>query len=213
MNARAGQPAQESDLIDPKALIAAYYELVPDVTNPEQKVAFGTSGHRGSSLDAAFNETHIAAITQAIVEYRTGQGITGPLFIGRDTHGLSRPAETTALEVLVANGVRVLVDEFDDYVPTPALSHAIIAYNLALDSGSDDGLERRQGRRHRHHPVAQPAPRRRLQVQPAARWTCRQRRHQLDRGPRQRAHRRRQPRREIRGALGRGDLRLPRTST
>ncbi len=138
MNARAGQPAQESDLIDPKALVAAYYELVPDVTNPEQKVAFGTSGHRGSSLDAAFNETHIAAITQAIVEYRTGQGITGPLFIGRDTHGLSRPAETTALEVLVANGVRVLVDEFDDYVPTPALSHAIIAYNLALDNGSDE---------------------------------------------------------------------------
>ena len=132
MNARAGQPAQESDLIDVKALVAAYYSGVPDVTNPEQKVAFGTSGHRGSSLDTAFNETHIAAITQAIVEYRTAQGITGPLFIGRDTHGLSRPAETTALEVLVANNVRVLVDEFDDFVPTPALSHAIIAYNRAL---------------------------------------------------------------------------------
>ena len=126
MNARAGQPAQPSDLIDVHELVKAYYELVPDVTIPEQKVVFGTSGHRGSSFDAAFNETHIAAITQAIVEYRTGQGITGPLFIGKDTHGLSRPAETTALEVLEANGVRVLVDEFDDYVPTPALSHAII---------------------------------------------------------------------------------------
>jgi phosphoglucomutase len=129
MNARAGQPAQKSDLIDVQELVRAYYSLVPDVSIPEQKVVFGTSGHRGSSLDAAFNETHIAAITQAIVEYRAGQGITGPLFIGKDTHGLSRPAETTALEVLEANGVRVLVDEFDDYVPTPALSHAIIKYN------------------------------------------------------------------------------------
>ena len=143
MTARAGQPAQESDLIDVHELVAAYYSGIPDVTNPEQKVAFGTSGHRGSSLDTAFNETHIAAITQAIVEYRAAEGITGPLFIGRDTHGLSRPAETTALEVLVANNVRVLVDEFDDYVPTPALSHAIIAYNRALvASGSDaDGNE------------------------------------------------------------------------
>jgi phosphoglucomutase len=136
MNARAGQPAQPSDLIDVRELVKAYYELVPDVTIPEQKVVFGTSGHRGSSFDAAFNETHIAAITQAIVEYRTGQGITGPLFLGKDTHGLSRPAETTALEVLEANGVRVLVDEFDDYVPTPALSHAIIKYNKT--SGADD---------------------------------------------------------------------------
>jgi phosphoglucomutase len=129
MTNRAGLPAQESDLINVEELVAAYYALVPDVSNPEQKVAFGTSGHRGSSFDAAFNETHIAAITQAIVDYRTGQGITGPLFIGKDSHGLSRPAETTALEVLVANNVRVLVDEFDDYVPTPALSLAIIVYN------------------------------------------------------------------------------------
>ena len=136
MNNRAGQPAEPSDLIDVHALVRAYYDLVPDVSIPEQAVVFGTSGHRGSSFDAAFNETHIAAITQAIVEYRAGQGITGPLFIGKDTHGLSRPAETTALEVLEANGVRVLVDEFDDYVPTPALSHAIIKYNLT--SGPDD---------------------------------------------------------------------------
>ncbi len=130
---RAGQPAQPSDLIDVHELVAAYYARVPDVTVPEQRVVFGTSGHRGSSLDAAFNETHIAAITQAIVEYRAAQGITGPLFIGKDTHGLSRPAETTALEVLEANGVRVLVDEFDDWVPTPALSHAIIRHNAQLE--------------------------------------------------------------------------------
>jgi phosphoglucomutase len=137
---RAGQPAQPSDLIDVHALVRAYYDLVPDVSKPEQKVVFGTSGHRGSAFDAAFNETHIAAITQAIVEYRAAQGITGPLFIGKDTHGLSRPAETTALEVLEANGVRVLVDEFDDYVPTPALSHAIIKYNRGREGGQADGI-------------------------------------------------------------------------
>ena len=138
---RAGTPALPEDLIDVAALIAAYYELVPDVTLAEQKVVFGTSGHRGSSLDAAFNETHIAAITQAICEYRAAQGIDGPLFIVRDTHALSRPAETTALEVLEANGVRALVDEFDDFVPTPALSHAIIAYNTNPDNTDQaDGI-------------------------------------------------------------------------
>jgi phosphoglucomutase len=142
MNARAGQPAQTSDLIDVHALLAAYYKLVPDVSIAEQKVVFGTSGHRGSSLDSAFNETHIAAITQAIVEYRTGQGITGPLFIGGDTHALSRPAETTALEVLTANGVDALVDEFGDFVPTPAISHAIIKYNASIAAGEPqaDGI-------------------------------------------------------------------------
>jgi len=142
MNARAGQPAQKSDLVDVQALLAAYYELVPDVSIAEQKVIFGTSGHRGSSLDSAFNETHIAAITQAIVEYRAGQGITGPLFIGGDTHALSRPAETTALEVLTANGVEALVDEFGDFVPTPAISHAIIKYNASLSAGEPqaDGI-------------------------------------------------------------------------
>src|SRR6195952_4372050 len=134
MNDRAGTAAQPSDLIDVHELVEAYYKLVPDVSIPEQRVVFGTSGHRGSSRGTACNETHIAAITQAIVEYRAGQGIDGPLFIGKDTHGLSRPAETTALEVLEANGVRVLVDEFDDFVPTPALSHAIIKYNRSLSS-------------------------------------------------------------------------------
>ena len=142
MTDRAGTPAQESDLIDVHALVEAYYRKVPDVSDPTQKVVFGTSGHRGSSFDAAFNETHIAAITQAIVEYRAGQGITGPLFIGRDTHGLSRPAETTALEVLQGNGVRVLADQFDDYVPTPALSRAIISHNRRVgpDAPQADGI-------------------------------------------------------------------------
>ncbi|ROS48971.1 phosphoglucomutase (alpha-D-glucose-1,6-bisphosphate-dependent) [Frigoribacterium sp. PhB24] len=129
MTDRAGTPAEASDLIDPEEVSAAYYELVPDVSKVEQKVVFGTSGHRGSSLDAAFNETHIAAITQAIVEYRAGQGITGPLFIGRDTHILSGPAERTAVEVLTGNDVTVLADAEGGYVPTPALSHAILVYN------------------------------------------------------------------------------------
>ncbi|PSL38270.1 phosphoglucomutase [Labedella gwakjiensis] len=140
MTDRAGTPATESDLVDLDALHEAYYSLKPDVSVPEQRVVFGTSGHRGSSLSTSFNEDHIAATTQAIVEYRAGQGITGPLFIGADTHALSRPALTTALEVLVGNGVRVLVDEFDDFVPTPALSHAILAYNNAGHDDEADGI-------------------------------------------------------------------------
>ncbi|MFF2050603.1 phosphoglucomutase (alpha-D-glucose-1,6-bisphosphate-dependent) [Leifsonia sp. NPDC058194] len=140
MDPRAGTPAQPSDLIDVDALRRAYYELKPDASIPEQRVVFGTSGHRGSSLNTAFNEDHIAATTQAIVEYRTGQGITGPLFIGADTHLLSEFAMTTALAVLVGNEVRVLVDEFDDWVPTPAVSHAIIAYNKAGHPDQADGI-------------------------------------------------------------------------
>ena len=126
---RAGLPAEESDLIDIDELIAAYYERVPDPAVPEQRVAFGTSGHRGSSLSTSFNEVHILATTQAIVDYRTANGIAGPLFLGRDTHGLSRPAERSAIEVLVANGVGVRVDSRDSWVPTPALSHAILTFN------------------------------------------------------------------------------------
>jgi phosphoglucomutase len=126
---RAGLPAEESDLIDIDELIAAYYERVPDPAVPEQRVAFGTSGHRGSSLSTSFNEVHILATTQGIVDYRTANGIAGPLFLGRDTHGLSRPAERSAIEVLVANGVGVRVDSRDSWVPTPALSHAILTYN------------------------------------------------------------------------------------
>ncbi|MGN6326986.1 phosphoglucomutase (alpha-D-glucose-1,6-bisphosphate-dependent) [Pseudolysinimonas sp.] len=137
MDPRAGQPAEPSDLTDIPALVAAYYSEVPNPDDPAQQVVFGTSGHRGSSLDAAFNETHIAAITQAIVEYRAEQGIEGPLFIGADTHALSRPAQTTALEVLEANGVHAIVDAFDDYVPTPALSRAIIHHNRGIRPGNE----------------------------------------------------------------------------
>lgn len=140
MTDRAGTPAAESDLIDVPALLDAYFVLKPDVSIPEQRVVFGTSGHRGSSLNTAFNEHHIAATTQAIVEYRADQGITGPLFIGSDTHALSHPAQTTALKVLVGNDVRVLVDEFDDYVPTPALSHAILAWNRSGAEEQADGI-------------------------------------------------------------------------
>ncbi|MGW9183019.1 phosphoglucomutase (alpha-D-glucose-1,6-bisphosphate-dependent) [Agromyces sp. NPDC055661] len=143
MHERAGTPATESDLIDVEALVRAYYDLEPDVSIPEQRVAFGTSGHRGSSFNRSFNERHILAITQAIVEYRTAQGVTGPLFIGADTHALSAPAQTTALDVLVANNVRVLTDQYDDYVPTPALSHAILTWNndpAKRAEGEADGI-------------------------------------------------------------------------
>lgn len=140
---RAGQPAEASDLVDVDALIGAYYDLKPDPSVAAQRVAFGTSGHRGSSLSRSFNEDHILATTQAIVDYRAAQGITGPLFLGRDTHGLSLPAEHTAIEVLVANGVDVRVDSRDSWVPTPALSHAILTYNKGRDesdAGRADGI-------------------------------------------------------------------------
>ncbi|TAJ48207.1 MAG: alpha-D-glucose phosphate-specific phosphoglucomutase [Herbiconiux sp.] len=140
MHERAGTVALPEDLIDVDALVGAYYDLHPDVTDPEQKVIFGTSGHRGSSFNTAFNEDHIAAITQAIVEYRAAQGITGPLFIGRDTHGLSKPAEDTALEVLAANDVTVWSDSRGSWTPTPAVSHAILAYNKAGHHDQADGI-------------------------------------------------------------------------
>src|SRR6476620_10934254 len=144
MNApRAGQPAQPSDLVDVAALVTAYYTRVPDPENVDEQVAFGTSGHRGSSLKTSFNETHILATTQAICDYRRQQGYDGPLFIGRDTHGLSEPAWATALEVLVANGVDVLVDDRDGYTPTPAVSHAILRANRGKASGASglaDGI-------------------------------------------------------------------------
>ncbi|MGB6050381.1 MAG: phosphoglucomutase (alpha-D-glucose-1,6-bisphosphate-dependent) [Rhodococcus sp. (in: high G+C Gram-positive bacteria)] len=137
---RAGTVALPEDLVDVAQLITAYYTRTPDVSDPNQRVAFGTSGHRGSSLDTAFNEGHILATTQAIVEYRASQGITGPLFIGRDTHALSEPAWTTALEVLAANDVTVLVDSGDRYTPTPAVSHAILRYNTSGSSAKADGI-------------------------------------------------------------------------
>jgi phosphoglucomutase len=133
---RAGQVAQPEDLVDLDALVAAYYDRHPDASNPDEQVVFGTSGHRGSSLRTAFNEDHILATTQAICDYRTGQGIDGPLFIGRDPHGLSEPAWRTALEVLVANRVTVLVDDRDGYTPTPAVSHAILRANRGKPAGS-----------------------------------------------------------------------------
>lgn len=132
---RAGQVALPEDLIDIAEVVTAYYTRVPDVENPDQQVAFGTSGHRGSSLDTAFNENHILATTQAIVDYRNAQGIGGPIFIGRDTHALSEPAQISAMEVLLANGVEVLVDDRGRYTPTPAVSHAILAYNSRLAGG------------------------------------------------------------------------------
>jgi phosphoglucomutase len=143
MSERAGQKAQASDLVDISKLIDAYFEIHPDVTTAEQKVTFGTSGHRGTSLNGSFNEDHIEAITQAIVEYRRGQNIQGPIYVGKDTHALSGPAEVTALEVLAGNGVPTLIDAEERYVPTPAVSVAIINHNLgkALDDPSlADGL-------------------------------------------------------------------------
>ena len=139
-NPRAGQPAQPEDLIDLPHLVTAYYTIQPDPDDVAQQVAFGTSGHRGSSLDAAFNEAHILATTQAIAEYRAAQGTTGPLFIGRDTHGLSEPAWVSALEVLAANDVAVMVDSADRYTPTPAISHAILTYNRGRSSALADGI-------------------------------------------------------------------------
>src|SRR5215218_4139015 len=139
-NPRAGQPAQPEDLIDVAQVVTAYYTVQPDPDNVDQQVVFGTSGHRGSSLDAAFNEAHILATTQAIAEYRGGQGTTGPLFIGRDTHALSEPAWSSALEVLAANDVSVLVDAAGRYTPTPAVSHAILRANRGKTAGLADGI-------------------------------------------------------------------------
>jgi phosphoglucomutase len=135
---RAGTLAQPGDLVDVAHLVTAYYTGSPDPDNVDQQVAFGTSGHRGSSLRTAFNETHILATTQAIVDYRREMGFDGPLFIGRDTHGLSEPAWASALEVLAANGVTVLVDDHDGYTPTPAVSHAILRANRGKIGGVDD---------------------------------------------------------------------------
>lgn len=141
MSNRAGTVATPEDLVDIDALISAYYDLTPEMSDPAQRVAFGTSGHRGSSFKSSFNDAHIAAISQAIAEYRKGQGITGPLFMGKDTHALSGPAQDTALEVLAANGVTVLLDAADGFVPTPALSRAIIVHNAnPANTAQADGI-------------------------------------------------------------------------
>jgi phosphoglucomutase len=140
MDPRAGTPAQPSDLVDIDALTGAYYDREPNLDDPTQRVVFGTSGHRGSSLDSAFNEAHIVAITAAIVEYRRDQGTDGPLFIGRDTHALSEPAWRSALEVLAAAGVEVHVDARSSWTPTPGVSHAILRHNGA---GTSEGVRTR----------------------------------------------------------------------
>ncbi|MFE2814898.1 phosphoglucomutase (alpha-D-glucose-1,6-bisphosphate-dependent) [Streptomyces nigra] len=139
-DARAGQVAGPGDLVDVARLVTAYYALRPDPAEPGQRVAFGTSGHRGSSLAAAFNDDHIAATSQAICEYRALQGTDGPLYLGADTHALSEPARVTALEVFAANDVTVLIDQHDGYTPTPAVSHAILTYNRNRTSGLADGV-------------------------------------------------------------------------
>ncbi|MFO0633157.1 MAG: phosphoglucomutase (alpha-D-glucose-1,6-bisphosphate-dependent) [Nannocystaceae bacterium] len=136
----AGKPAPRDLLVDVPRLVSAYYTDAPDPTDAAQKVAFGTSGHRGSSLQRSFNEGHILAITQAICEWRAQQGITGPVFVGRDTHGLSEPAHTTVLEVLAANGVAIRVAAGNAYTPTPAASFAILEYNRGRDHGLADGI-------------------------------------------------------------------------
>ena len=140
MHERAGQLARPEDLVDLAALNRAYFDVHPDPADPNQKVTFGTSGHRGSSFDGGFNEDHILAITQAIVEYRAASDIGGPLLLGRDTHGLSEPAWRTTLEVLVGNDVEVLVDSRDGFTPTPAVSHAILKHNRAGQTQLADGV-------------------------------------------------------------------------
>ena len=140
---RAGTPAEPADLTDIAGLITAYYSLHPDISEPTQRVAFGTSGHRGSALNRAFNDDHIAATSQAICDYRKQEGIAGPLFIGKDTHGLSVPAWTTAVEVFAANGVETLIDSRSSFTPTPAISHAILRHNLGKsesDAARADGV-------------------------------------------------------------------------
>jgi phosphoglucomutase len=136
----AGHLPDPSMLINTAAVVTAYYTGMPDPLVPDQRIAFGTSGHRGGSLRNSFNETHIAAITQAICLYRKGKGIDGPLFMGMDTHALSWPAQATALEVLAANGVEVMISVGDEYTPTPAVSHAILQYNLGRTTGLADGI-------------------------------------------------------------------------
>jgi phosphoglucomutase len=140
ISSAAGKPADPSILVNVPKLITAYYELRPDPSNPRQRVVFGTSGHRGSAIDVAFNEWHILAITQAICDYRKLQKIDGPLFLGIDTHALSEPAFASALEVLAANNVEVMLSEGTAYTPTPAVSHSILRFNRGRETGLADGI-------------------------------------------------------------------------
>jgi phosphoglucomutase len=139
-NSLAGKPAPKDLLINVNQLEAAFYQSKPDPNNSNQLVSFGTSGHRGTSANGTFTEAHILAITQAICEYRRGQGIDGPLFMGKDTHALSRPAERVALEVLAANGIDTFIQQDDGFTPTPVISRAILTYNRGKASGLSDGI-------------------------------------------------------------------------
>jgi len=136
----AGKPAQIGMLVDLARLEHAYYERTPDVDAPDQLVSFGTSGHRGSAFRGSFNEAHVMAITQAICDYRRGQGIDGPLYMGKDTHALSEPAQRTALEVLAGNGVATIIQSDDEVTPTPVISWAILVHNHGRRSGLADGI-------------------------------------------------------------------------
>jgi phosphoglucomutase len=140
IHAFAGQPAPHSILVDVEKLLSAYWAEKPDTSVRDQRVSFGTSGHRGSSFRRSFNENHIVAIVQAVCEYRAAQHTTGPLYVGKDTHALSEPALVTALEVLAANGVDIMIDQNDGYTPTPVISHAILTYNRGRTSGLADGI-------------------------------------------------------------------------
>ena len=158
----AGKPAPPEMLVDLSKLERAYFDTSPDVEDPNQLVHFGTSGHRGSSLRAAFNESHILAITQAICDYRRTQGTTGPLYLGKDTHALSGPAQRTALEVLAANEVETLIQQNDGVTPTPVISRAILVYNRDRKTNLADGIV--------VTPSHNPPEDGRLQVQPTAWW-------------------------------------------
>ncbi|MGH7620931.1 MAG: alpha-D-glucose phosphate-specific phosphoglucomutase, partial [Gemmatimonadaceae bacterium] len=136
----AGKPAPDSMLVDVSKLITAYYSEIPDPSVAAQRVSFGTSGHRGSSFNTSFNEWHVLAITEAICRHRSTHSVNGPIFVGIDTHALSEPACNTALEVLAAHGVNVMLAENDEYTPTPAVSHAILCYNRGRTTGLADGI-------------------------------------------------------------------------
>ena len=186
----AGKPAPRSFLVNVPRLVSAYYVAKPDPSDPGQRVAFGTSGHRGSSLRGSFNEDHILATSQALVEHRRATGITGPLFLGMDTHALSEPALATALEVFAANGVEVRIQAGRRYTPTPG--------DLPRDPDLEPRPEGRPRRRRRRHALPQPAGRRRLQVQPARRRPGGTRHHEGGRVAGQRHPRGRPARREAR---------------
>ena len=139
-NPAAGKPVDPASLVNVPQLVTAYFASKPDPSDPAQRVAFGTSGHRGTSLKNSFNENHILATTQAICDHRRETGLTGPLFVGIDTHALAEPALVSAVEVFAANGVDIMIDERSGYTPTPVISHAILSYNKGRSSGLADGV-------------------------------------------------------------------------